>query len=174
MNYFEFFEVRPAFFLDEALLRKRFIANSRQYHPDFHSDLSVEEQDRVNLLSTINNQGYKILSDWDLRMEHILQLHEQLTNQNETLSADFLMEMMEINEAIMDLQLDFDEEGLEKVKSDLTAYETELLESINPSLLAFDNQLFDQKTLENIKIFYLKRRYLLRIRQQLSKFASPS
>ena len=174
MNYFDFFELPQAFFLDEALLRKRFIANSRKYHPDFHSDQSEAKQDEVNILSTINNQAYKILSDWDLRMEHILQIHEQLSNQNETLSADFLMEMMDINEAIMDLQLDFDDEGLEKVKSDLAAYETSLLDNIKPSLLAFDNQLFDQKTLENIKIFYLKRRYLLRIRQQLSKFASPS
>ena len=174
MNYFDFFEIQPAFYLDEAQLRKLFIANSRKYHPDFHSDQSEAKQDEVNILSTINNQAYKALNDWDSRMEHILQLNGQLQDQNQTLSNDFLMEMMEINEAILELQFDFDQEAFEKITIDLADYENDLLEGIKPDLLAFDNQLFDQKTLENIKIFYLKKRYLLRIRQQLSKFASPN
>lgn len=174
MNYFDFFEIQPAFYIDEAQLRKLFIANSRQYHPDFHSDQPEAKQDEVNILSTLNNQAYKALSDWDSRMEHILQLNGQLQDQNQTLSNDFLMEMMEINEAIMELQFDFDQQAFEKITIDLAAYENNLLEGIKPDLLAFDNQLFDQKILENIKIFYLKKRYLLRIRQQLSKFASPS
>ncbi|UOQ76423.1 DnaJ domain-containing protein [Hymenobacter sp. 5516J-16] len=36
-NYFEFYELPETFQPDEAALKRRYYALSREYHPDFHA-----------------------------------------------------------------------------------------------------------------------------------------
>jgi molecular chaperone HscB len=36
MKYFEWFEIIPGFFPDQGLVKKKYYALSRQYHPDFY------------------------------------------------------------------------------------------------------------------------------------------
>ena len=59
MNYFEFYELEPQFFIDENLLKKKFYDLSKKFHPDFHANKSEEEQDKILELSTINNQAFE-------------------------------------------------------------------------------------------------------------------
>ena len=44
MNYFEFYKIPIAFFLDEKALKKQFYKLSKQYHPDFYTLESEEKQ----------------------------------------------------------------------------------------------------------------------------------
>ena len=55
MNYFEFFGIEPAFLVDEAGLRKQFLANSQAFHPDFHTLKTDAEQQEALRLSSLNN-----------------------------------------------------------------------------------------------------------------------
>ena len=118
MNYFEFFEIPISFKVDEAALKRIFYANSKKYHPDFYTLESEEKQAEILELSTLNNQAYKTLSDFDKRMKYILDLKEILAEEGQNqLPQSFLMEMMDINEVLMELEFDFDTQKFEQARN---------------------------------------------------------
>ena len=172
MNYFEFYKIPIAFFLEEKALKKQFYKLSKQYHPDFYTLESEEKQAEVLELSTLNNEAYKTLSNFDKRMKYILELKGALAEEGKNkIPQLFLMEMMDINEALMELEFDFEEEAFKKTKAEVAAKETALLNEIEPVLRAFDSnpEKFNQN-LNQIKGHYLKKRYLLRLQENLAKF----
>ena len=173
MNYFEFYNIPIAFKLDEAALKRTYYANSKKYHPDFYTLESEKKQSEILELSTLNNQAYKTLSDFDKRMKYILDLKEVLAEEGQNqIPQDFLMEMMEINEQLMDLEFDFDAEKFQQIGIELKTLEDNLLSGVNPILESFQDNSEADKELLLIKEYYLKKRYLLRIRENLSKFAT--
>lgn len=172
MNYFEFYDLPISFLLDEAALKKTFYANSKRYHPDFFTLENEERQNEILELSTRNTQAYKTLSDFDRRMKYILELKGVMAEEGKnTLPQDFLMDMMDINEAIMDLEFDFDETLYQKAINDAQSIENQLFEDIKPVIENYKDNLTPPTDLEKVKIFFLKKRYLLRILENLSKFA---
>lgn len=173
MNYFEFFEIPVSFTLDQAELKRTFYANSKKYHPDFFTLESEEKQMEVLELSTLNNNAYKTLLDFDKRMKYILDLREILGEEGKNkIPQEFLMEMMDINENLMELEFDFDQSNFDKVQNDLKSLESNLLEEVNPFLEKYEDNEPIEAELEAIKNYYLKKRYLLRIKENLNKFAS--
>lgn len=173
MNYFEFFEIPLRFKVDEAALKRIFYANSKKYHPDFYTLESEEKQAEILELSTLNNQAYKTLSDFDKRMKYILDLKEILAEEGQNqLPQSFLMEMMDINEVLMGLEFDFDAQKFEQAETELKALETSLFKNIESIVESYDDNNSSDKELLAIKEYYLKKRYLLRIRENLSKFAT--
>lgn len=174
MNYFEFMGLPVAFKIDEAALRKKYYANSRDIHPDLFS-LSDEGQRAWALeQTTLNNEAWAVLSDADKRMAYVLRLKGKLTDdaKNETLPQDFLMEMMDINEAIMDLQMDFDRERYEKTLREVDELEKNLQDSVQNILENYSESTENDEDLEKVKNFFLKKKYFLRIRKNLFTFAS--
>ncbi len=173
MNYFEFFEISVNFKLDEAELKRTFYANSKKYHPDFFTLESEEKQMEVLELSTLNNNAYKTLSNFDKRMKYILDLKEILGEEGKNkIPQEFLMEMMDINENLMELEFDFDQSNFDKVQTDLKSLETNLLEEVTPFIENYDDTAPKEEELNAIKNYFLKKRYLLRIKENLNKFAS--
>lgn len=172
MNYFEFYDIPVSFKIDAAALKKLFYAYSRKYHPDFHTLENADKQAEILELSTLNTEAYKTLSDFDKRMKYVLDLKGTMGAEGENkLPQDFLMDMMDINETIMSLKFDFDESEYQKTLTTIQNIENQLFELIEPVINSFDDSISSQEDLEKIKIFYLKKRYLLRIRENLSKFA---
>lgn len=175
MNFFEFFEIPAAFYLDEGDLKRRFLLNSKKYHPDHFTLESEEKQAEVLELSAMNNQAYKTLSDFDKRMAYLLELKGILNGESKNeVPQDFLLEMMEINEALMELEFDFDEKVLAEAKSKAEQLEAELLAPIEPVLRDFDEYKTTADDLKKVKDFYLKKRYVLRILENLNRFAPAS
>ena len=166
-NYFEFFGLPLSPTVDLAQLRKTFYANSKRFHPDFHTLKDTAEQEAVLEQSTINNQGYKILNDDDQRLKHLLELKavlgEEGTNQ---VPQDFLMEIMEVNEALMELEFDNDPMVRQKVTGIIDRLEAELRQKVEDLFNHYDDASVTPADLERLKDYYLKRRYLLRLRQQ--------
>jgi molecular chaperone HscB len=173
MNYFEFFEIEPGFFLDEDQLKSKFYQNSKQYHPDFYTMESPAKQAEIMQLAVTNNKAYKILSDFESRMKYILELENCMGEEGSNkLPQSFLMEMMDFNEKVMELQFDFDQSIYDSCQEELKNLSSNLLENIKADMLAYDAKTSKTDTLERIKIFYLKNRYLLRIQESLLKFAT--
>ena len=173
-NYFEYMGLPLAFKIDEGALRKRYYTNSRDVHPDMFS-LSDEGQRAWALEeTTINNEAYATLSNFDKRMAYILRLKGKLGDESkpDTLPQDFLMEMMDINEAIMDLQMDFDATRYEKTVQEVDSIDKELYQSVENILENYSENTENDEDLEKIKFFFLKKKYLLRIRKNLFTFAS--
>src|ERR1700744_934464 len=121
MNYFDFYAIPESFNPDAALLKKRFYELSKQYHPDFYANEDEVKQQEILELSTINNKAYQTLSDPTKRLEYILRLHNLVSDgAKPQLPADFLMEMMDINERLMDVE---SAEDLGKVTAEVLAVE---------------------------------------------------
>ncbi len=173
MNYFEFFDIPVSFLLDEAQVKRTFYQNSKKYHPDFYTLESEEKQMEVLEMSTLNNEAYKTLSDFDKRMKYILEIKGALAEEGKNqIPQDFLMEMMDINENLMELEFDFDATKFNQVKADLKSLESDLLKTVQPHLENYNDKDSNEKELIEIKNYYLKKRYLLRIKENLNKFAT--
>jgi molecular chaperone HscB len=168
MTYFEFYGIPVSFQVDEPALKKQYYANSKKFHPDFHSLESEEKQQWALEQSTLNNQAYITLSDPDKRMEYVLELKALPTA---TLPPDFLMEMMDINEAIMDLQMDFDAERWQSTINQVQDIDNQLLKSVEHTLKTYTDNGENETDLKNVQNYFLKKKYLLRIKENLSTFA---
>jgi molecular chaperone HscB len=126
-------------------------------------------------LSTLNNQAYRTLSDFDQRMKYILDLSGVLAEEGKNeLPQDFLMEMMEINEGIMELEFDFNRQSYDNLLEQVKNLEEKLFNTIWPTLKNYDNEVMNPADLQPVKEFYLKKRYLLRILENLDRFAPAS
>ncbi len=172
MNYFEFYNIPLTFLVEEGALRQTFYTNSKKYHPDFYTLASEEEQQRALELSTRNNEAYKTLSDFDRRMRYILELKGAIAAEGKNdIPQDFLLEMMDFNEALMELEMAFDTPKYQQLLADLDTIERGLLEEVMPLLKSFDEGEEGETALAAAKDYYFKKRYLLRIRENLDKFA---
>ncbi|MFK7946768.1 MAG: Fe-S protein assembly co-chaperone HscB [Saprospiraceae bacterium] len=173
MQYFELYDLPVSFLLDGKLLKRKFYKLSKQFHPDFYTLESEEKQAEILELSTVNNEAYKTLSDFDKRMEYILKEKSVYGEEGKNkVPQDFLMEMMEVNEALMELEFDFDSSILETTKQNIKNMEEELYNEILPILKNYNEANTSTTNLEQIKDFHFKRKYLLRIQNNLSKFAA--
>lgn len=175
MNYFEFYDIPEAFNIDEGLVKRKFYEFSKTYHPDFFINHPEEKQQEILELSTLNNKAYQVLSHPAKRLEYILQVHGHgLEGEKYQLPQDFLMEMMEVNEALMELELEPDQSVLENAERQVSAIEADLNAELQGYTKAFDEQNSDEKEslLLKIKDIYYRQKYLLRIRESFNKFAS--
>ncbi len=174
MNYFELYQIPIGFKVDAKALKRKFYALSKEFHPDFHADKSEEEQVRILEMSTMNNEAYKVLKDFDKRMKYVLDLKNLLEEGKDKLPQDFLMEMMDINEALMELEFDFDKNKIEAAKTTINNLKQALYKPIQEVVEHYDDKESSSEELSLIKKYYLKHRYILRIQNNLNKFASAS
>ena len=163
-NYFEFYGLEVRFQIDENQLRQQFLSISKEYHPDFFINVEEEYENALEMTS-LNNKAFKTLTDATLRTKHILDLNNMLS-EKEQMPAEFLMEMMDINEAIMDLKLDPDESKMNEVLLEVKAFEDQLSQNMQSLAAKFDNG--DDTVLIRIKENYLKQKYLRRIKENLA------
>ena len=173
MTHFEFYGLPVAFKVDEAAVRRIYLLNSKKYHPDFHTLSGDAEQAQMLELSTRNNEAFKTLTDPDLRMRYVLELNGLLGQGNEqpTLPQDFLMEMMDINEALMDLEFDYDAERHASAQKSIELFENELLTTVASILNNWTEATGTEAELKKVQEYFFKKKYLLRIKENLSKFA---
>lgn len=173
-DFFSFYELEPAFILDEQLLRRKFLELSRRYHPDFYGAESDEKQAEALELSSMNNEAYKVLSDFDKRFAYILNIHGLLDEQKNknALPQTFLFEMMELNEALSDLELSFTKSTFDKLEVEIKTVKDKLINEIEPDLLAYSNANDKFEILKRLLVFYLKKKYLIRLEERLSAFAN--
>ncbi|MCC9167853.1 Fe-S protein assembly co-chaperone HscB [Pontibacter harenae] len=177
MNYFDLYNIPESFLADEKAIKSKYYQLSREYHPDFFANEGQERQQEILQLSTLNTNAYRTLSDSDLRMQYILKEHGLLEEggKNE-LPPAFLMEMMELNEELMELEFDFDADKLKEIGAKSAGVVAELENDILPVLQRYPelHGVTKDEALQQVKTYYLKKKYLLRIQETLSKFAARS
>jgi molecular chaperone HscB len=172
MDYFELYRLPISFNPDLKLVKQKFYELSKKYHPDFFINESEEKQQEVLDLSTLNNKAFQVLNDPQKRIHYILSLKGLLEEgENYKLPQTFLMEMMDVNEALMDLQFDPDAARLSQVKQEIDGIEASLNQELDTLAAAFDAQdpSAQDATLRAIKDVYYRSKYLYRIRESLAK-----
>lgn len=172
MNYFELYEIPISFNPDQDIVRQKFYALSKKYHPDFYINESQETQDEVLELSTLNNRAFQVLKDDQKRLHYILELKGQLVEgENYSLPQTFLMEMMDVNEALMELKLDPDASKLTELTNQISLIENSLSSDLKTLTSSFDREhgVEQENSLKAIKDIYYRNKYLLRIKESLNK-----
>ena len=170
MNHFEFYGLPLSFHPDQQLVRQKFYELSKKYHPDFYVNESEERQNEVLELSTLNNKAFQVLKDPTKTLSYLLQLKGMLPEgENYVLPQDFLMEMMGINEALMELEFDADDDKHQQVKTAIHQIETSLNEELELLTLNFDSASADEQTdtLKNIKDLYYRGKYIARLKERV-------
>ncbi len=164
MNYFEFYDMDISFEIDGAELRNKYISMSKKYHPDHHAEADPNELMDALQQSSFNNQAYKTLKDEDLRMRYILELHDILDDSGASLPQNFLMEMMDLNEELMELNTN-DKKNVLAFGKKIEDIHRQLREKLKPALLGYPTN--PEQSLPQIKDYYLKKKYLERLRENI-------
>ena len=175
MNYFEFYELPVSFVLDVQEVKRKFLERSKKYHPDFFVNEAAEQQSEMLELSTFNTRAYHALSDFDRRMQYILEMKNQVSEgERYELSPDFLMEMMDINEGLMELKEQPDSAKVETLRKQVTGLFDDLYQEVSSIVEAYREGVSAESDLKKIKDYHYRKKYLLRIQQSLDTFAAHS
>lgn len=175
MNYFEWFNLPISFSPDQAAVKKKFYELSKKYHPDFYINQPAETQEEMLENATLTNKAYQTLSKPELFLPYVLSLKGLLQEGEQVqLPPDFLLEMMEINEALMELEFDADAQKLTAVEAEISQLEAALAKEFEQYARNFESLPKENQaaSLEKIKDAYFRQKYVLRIRDSLNRFAS--
>lgn len=172
MNYFELFGLPVSFFVDLALLKSEYHKLSFEFHPDFHAAGSSYTEDQILIKSAEINRAFQTLSNDDKRLAYVLELTDAMPEEGKAqIPQEFLMEMMDYNEQLMELQFDPSEEAKAEFLKNLNELEKSLYSEVEQDLQNFNFQDISTDSLKKIAEFYLKKKYLLRLKQNLINFA---
>lgn len=170
MKYFELFDIAIDLFPDETEIKNKFYRLSRQFHPDIHTTNDTESYLKTMEMSGLVNKAYKTLTNLVERLKYILDEHKQLEDKNEVLPPDFLMEMMELNEEMMEARMDEDKKTA--LLQQLDSREKNTTEQLQLIWNQRNTEMLDSTTLTKLKSSYYQLKYLLRIRKNLNSFAA--
>ena len=176
-DYFAFYGLAESFLPDEAALKRLYYTKSRETHPDFHATSPPENQAEMLRQATLNTDAYRTLAHPDQRMAYLLRQHGLLEEGKQgQLPSEFLMDVMDLNEQLMELEMDADPIGTAKVAAEVTTLTDTLVAGIEPVLAGYEQLPANHRpaALQQICTYYLKKRYLLRIQQQVATFALGS
>ena len=162
-NYFELFEIPVTLQPDKQLLRARFLELSRKYHPDFHMRSGRGAQDEALERSALLNRAWKTFQDTDATIRYVL-MSKGLMEEEEKfeLPPDFLMEVLEINEEVMDA-----DSTDPKLLNRLDELQKEIYEPVQDIIENYAEAVHQEKELLRVKEYYYKKKYLDRIRKEL-------
>lgn len=175
MNYFELYGLPLKFHVDEKEVKRKYYELSKRFHPDFHINDTPEKQQEILERSTQNNKALKTLSDPLKRIEYILQLNNLMAEGDKyQLPQDFLVDMMDVNETLMEQEFEPDAAVMETISKQVDDIEKALFDKLKVLTTAFDEQpeKDHEQALLQIKDLWYRQRYLLRIRDSLNKFAT--
>lgn len=102
-------------------------------------------------------------------MKYILDIKGVLGKEGEnSMSQEFLMDMMDINERIMELQFDFDQASFDASKKEIGTFEAALETDIQTHISSYESEP-KTEILTEIKDYYLKKKYLKRLKEHLAR-----
>ena len=161
MNYFELFGLPIGFKVDAQKLRAAFMDIQKASHPDKFSQATEAEQILALENSANANKGFSLLNNAEKILPYVLEIKGFLiADEKYALSPDFLMEMMELNEAWMDAdtqpEKDYVLAQVNTIKNEISTPIQSLLEADSVDTISEEGML-------QIKAYYYKKKYLDRI-----------
>jgi len=161
MNYFELFSLPERPIIDRSVLSKKFFELQRKFHPDYHTDDTENEQLDILELSSAVNKAYAIFKDDQKTIAYYLQTKGFLEEEEKyNLPADFLMEMMEVNELL-------DDGEIAKVKALIADTEARMDLQFHQIVANLSDNIAQAEVLK-IKDYYFRKKYLRRILDRLN------
>ena len=160
MNYYELFELPEKPIADKTYVATKYIELQKRFHPDFFTNENEVDKENALEQSAAINKAINIFTNKEKTIEYFLQQKGIITTDEKySLPPDFLMEMMELNEAIDDK----DTKATDKIND----FEKELDIEISDLLSAENSTGLNENALHQLKAYYYKKKYLKRILDRL-------
>jgi len=142
----------PSFEIDLSALEKAFFERSKELHPDRYANAPAAE--RVAALSKARalNDAYQVLKKPVPRAEYLLQRAGVRIGDNERLDPAFLMEILDLREALAEARQAGKTADVERMQGEMAARRTAVLAQLPP--------LFATNDLAGIKTQLIVLRYL--------------
>uniref|UniRef100_A0A336LWJ3 CSON006038 protein n=1 Tax=Culicoides sonorensis TaxID=179676 RepID=A0A336LWJ3_CULSO len=158
-NYFNLLDIPEKFDMDNQKLTEKFRQFQSIVHPDKFSNKSDIEQRHAMDWSSLLNKAYSILSTPLKRAEYMLQLKNiTISEKNETINPEFLMEMMERNEEIAELETRSQcDEQLQKLKVELENLYKEF------------SEIFEANNLDKAREMLIRIRYVNNLEKKIKE-----
>ena len=171
-NYFTLYHLPVTFRPDQADVKNTFYELSRLYHR-FAQAGGSELADALRM-AAMNNDAYKTLRSSDATIAYILKLNGLLEDDEKyALPPAFLMEMMDINEAISEYEIAPEDEDARQMATNSLNEQLELWDDATGLLIdRFEQGEKDKELLLQIKDQYFRKKYLLRIKERIDRFAA--
>jgi len=120
-DHFTLFGLPRAQALDLESLEKSFRAIQAQVHPDKHAHAADSDRRMAMQWATRVNEAFQTLKSPGKRARYLLHLlgHDPQIESNTAMPAEFLMNQMELREAVMDARAAADETALDAVRASL-------------------------------------------------------
>ncbi len=179
-SYFELYHMPETFRPNQAEVKSKYYELSRLYHPDRFAQAGGAELANALRLSALNNEAYKALRDPDATMAYILKQHNLLEDEEKyALPSVFLMEMMDINEALSEYEsvmvrsAEPQNEDARQMAANSLNEQLELWDDATRLLVdKFEKGDESDELLLQIKDQYFRKKYLLRIKERIDRFAA--
>ncbi len=172
MNYFDFFGLEPKFQIDLKTLKLLYYEKMKQFHPDMSIDASPSEQEETLRLSALNNDAYKVLKDYHSRLKYILDtFYPGGETPSKSLPQMFLMDMMDMNEELMELKMDYEPEIAATLKQQLSTQLEKMEQEITSQVIDKKVSDINLSIFDSINEYLLKRNYLNRAIQNIENEA---
>jgi len=171
VNYFELYNIPLSFTPDQASVKAKYYELSRLHHPDRAAPGQAAE---ALHMASVNNAAYKTLRDADATMAYILKLNDLLQDEEKyALPPSFLMEMMDMNEAVSDAEMDDTNTDARESARHMLDEQLELWEDATRRLTdRFKAGDHSNELLLLVKDQYFRKKYLLRIKERIDRFAA--
>lgn len=167
MNYFELFGLPVQLQADKNEVRTKYLKLSKQNHPDFFvNEEAGKQQDALETFASLN-KALKTLSNGDETIRYVLQIKGLLEDEEKyQLEPAFLMEMMDVNEALAEAGMDADPNEKVRLIQQLNNLEKEIYEPVAHIIENYKEGVTSEKELLQVKDYYFKKKYINRMRQQ--------
>ena len=161
MNYFELFGLPIGFQVDTQKLRAAFMEIQKASHPDKFAQGTSEEQEAALEQSSLANKGFTLLNQKEQILPYVLEIVGIMTpDEKYALEPDFLMEMMDLNEAWMDAE---DETSKQAIIQQVEQLKNEIYTPIQSFMEVDQIDSISQEAMLQLKSYYYKKKYLDRI-----------
>lgn len=160
MNYYELFGIAEVPVVDKNTIAKKYIELQKKFHPDFFTNENEVDRDHALEQSAVINKAYNIFSNNEKTIAYFL-LQKGIISDDEkyNLPQDFLMEMMELNEAV--------DEKNTQTEDKIKAFENDLYGEVKSLLENHHSIEMNEQALLKLKAYYYKKKYLKRILDRL-------
>lgn len=174
MNYFEFYQLPLSCHPDQELVKKNYYANSKKYHPDRFMQADAKTKIEALQQSALNNEAYTTFQDPMLTIAHLLRIKGLLLpDEKYQLPTSFLMEVMDLNEQLSDWENQGKDAELgQSLQQSVHEFIKQLQDAIAPTMQLIDSGQEEVSLFLKLKEFYFKHKYLLRIKERMSIFAT--
>lgn len=135
-SHFELFGLAPAYGLETEALERSYREIQSRVHPDRFAHAGDAERRASLQWTTRVNEAYRALKDPVQRAKHLLELHgiDVAFETNTAMPAEFLMQQMELREALESATAAKDASRLDTLRAELTQSRRALEERIGEAI----------------------------------------